>query len=77
MCDKKLKDDRDTHIDHDHKTGKIRSILCNKCNVGLGMFNDDTAVLRRAAKYIEKHELGGDDDWASVTVDLPHFQIKL
>ncbi len=42
-------------IDHDHATGKIRSLLCHNCNAAIGLFDEDPAVLRRAATYIEHH----------------------
>jgi transposase-like protein len=42
------------HWDHDHKTGKLRDILCNKCNLGLGLFNDSPEILKKAARYLEK-----------------------
>lgn len=42
-------------IDHDHRTGKIRKLLCNGCNTGLGMFQDDPNLLEQAAAYIRKH----------------------
>lgn len=40
------------HIDHDHRTGKIRGFLCNGCNTGLGKLGDDEAGLLRALEYI-------------------------
>lgn len=42
-------------LDHDHKTGKARGILCNRCNSALGMFDDDPNLLGLAIKYLEKH----------------------
>ncbi len=42
-------------VDHDHKTGVIRDLLCYKCNAGLGLFNDNKELLIKTIKYLEKH----------------------
>lgn len=45
------------HVDHDHKTGKVRALLCKFCNLGLGYFRDSPSWLRIAAQYLEEHSL--------------------
>ena len=39
-------------IDHCHKTGKVRGLLCTKCNALLGMCNDDVEILKLAILYL-------------------------
>ena len=44
------------HLDHNHKNGKVRGILCFRCNAGLGQFRDSIESLKAAIKYLEDHE---------------------
>jgi hypothetical protein len=41
--------------DHNHKTGKLRGLICGLCNCGLGNFKDNPDILRKAALYLEEH----------------------
>ncbi len=41
------------YTDHDHGTGKVRGLLCRRCNVGLGMLGDTFGSIMRAAEYLK------------------------
>jgi hypothetical protein len=41
------------NVDHDHRTGRVRGILCHGCNVALGFASDSPETLRRLAAYLE------------------------
>lgn len=52
ICSDKPK--KTLHVDHDHKTGDIRGLLCSKCNQGLGMLGDNKKGIAKALAYLEK-----------------------
>ena len=39
-------------VDHSHSSGKVRGMLCAKCNRGLGLFYDNQKFLRKAREYL-------------------------
>lgn len=43
-------------IDHCHITGKVRGILCMKCNTSLGGFSDNVGMLQKAIEYLKQNE---------------------
>ncbi len=43
-------------VDHNHETGNLRGLLCDRCNRAIGFFEDNPALLRKAALYLEKHK---------------------
>lgn len=45
------------NVDHDHKTGKVRALLCHLCNSAIGGMQDDPQRLREAACYLERHTI--------------------
>lgn len=48
-----------THMDHCHKSNKIRDILCTNCNRGLGHFQENEDNLMAAIKYLQAHKSDG------------------
>lgn len=42
-------------IDHCHRTGNVRGLLCHSCNTAIGKFKDDIELLHKAIRYITQH----------------------
>lgn len=53
ICKQEFKISKFIHVDHCHKTNKVRGILCNKCNTGIGQLQHNSKYLRVAAMYCE------------------------
>ena len=43
-------------VDHCHNTGKVRGLLCTKCNTAIGKLGDDPVTLRKALAYLENEQ---------------------
>jgi hypothetical protein len=56
LCGRQPRDDISLHVDHDHRTGAIRKLLCFRCNNALGDLGDDPELLRAAAEYLDAHD---------------------
>lgn len=46
------------HVDHEHTLGKVRGLLCNNCNLGLGYLQDSPDILLVASEYVRNHGKG-------------------
>lgn len=56
MCREKFLSSKQTHVDHDHKTGKVRGLLCAACNRGLGFLRDSIVIFKQGIRYLKKHQ---------------------
>lgn len=55
ICKKtELENKQQLAIDHNHKNGKIRGLLCTRCNHGIGHFKDDIFLLKQAIVYLSQ-----------------------
>jgi uncharacterized protein YbaR (Trm112 family) len=57
ICKQECKTKLSLSVDHDHATGKIRGLLCNRCNRAIGMFEDSPELLKMAARYLENKDI--------------------
>ena len=51
-------------VDHDHKTGEVRGLLCNPCNKGIGCLRDDKEILKSAIGYLTDSQ-----NWDSLAIN--------
>ena len=56
ICGNKCKSGRDLSVDHCHKTGKIRGLLCHTCNYMLGSALDNVEILKSGIEYLEANK---------------------
>ncbi len=56
-CDMGTCERKATHLDHCHKTGRVRGILCNQCNTAIGLLEDSMAKLQAAIDYLLKAQV--------------------
>ena len=55
ICKEVVADRSQFHVDHCHDTGKVRGLLCSKCNQAIGLLRDNPDLMRAAANYVEEH----------------------
>jgi predicted alpha/beta-hydrolase family hydrolase len=56
ICGQECQTGRMLSVDHDHNTGKVRGLLCQNCNTGIGKFKDDPDLLKKAISYLERNK---------------------
>ena len=55
ICGQEPSTQRGLHLDHCHKTGKVRGLLCHGCNVGIGSLREDPDILSKALDYLKEN----------------------
>lgn len=66
-----------SNIDHDHKTGRVRGLLCFNCNVAIGHFRDSPILLERAAGYLRVAERDAEEAAWAASLNEEHSDIGL
>lgn len=54
ICGYQYTDGRILQIDHDHKTGEVRGLLCKKCNTYIGMIKENIEIIDRMKNYLNR-----------------------
>jgi dCMP deaminase len=71
----KLNDRKDGYqfmsVDHDHATGKVRGLLCDNCNLGIGRFSENRTLMRSAMNYLIKYS--STPSWDEYFMDIAHM----
>jgi hypothetical protein len=67
ICKMQLPIGKLRHVDHCHVSGRVRGLLCHKCNVGLGMFSDNAEKVAAALRYLKDFETSLPSDTHSPT----------
>jgi len=55
ICQKKFTSQRNANVDHDHKTSKVRKLLCTPCNTTLGLLKENSDVFKSCIEYLKEH----------------------
>jgi len=60
ICKQEFSNKKHIHIDHCHKTNKVRALLCHGCNTAIGLFKESSDILKSAQKYLQKYNKKAD-----------------
>lgn len=55
ICLRPSSNGKSLSVDHDHKTGRVRNLLCHRCNTALGMLDENIDRMKKMIDYIIKH----------------------
>jgi hypothetical protein len=57
ICENKCSTGNNLAVDHDHKSGQVRGLLCKNCNTSIGLLKENSDTLKKAINYLEIHKI--------------------